>query len=132
MLVLQAGAGTNAEAALFGLGIALNVGNALSEVEKRGYINLVLTDPTDALEDVELNIGLMINGVAPAEILSIVGGGLDLATGKVLSVAGTKVVGARVIDARVDDVINSGDLVTDGVIDSLVDAMIAHGLMAAA
>ena len=47
-------------------------------------------------------------------------------------VAGTQVVGARVVDARCDDAINSGDVTTDGVIDSLRDAMITHGLIAAA
>jgi len=47
-------------------------------------------------------------------------------------VAGTQVVGARVVDARCDDTINSGDATTDGVIDALRDAMITHGLIAAA
>lgn len=46
-------------------------------------------------------------------------------------VAGTQVVGARVIDGRCDDAINSGDGTTDGVIDALRDAMITHGLIAA-
>jgi hypothetical protein len=46
-------------------------------------------------------------------------------------VGSNKVVGARVIDARCDDTINSGDATTDGVIDALRDAMIAHGLIAA-
>jgi len=49
-----------------------------------------------------------------------------------VKVAGTQVVGARVIDARVDDAINSGDATTDGVIDALRDAMVTHGLIAAA
>lgn len=49
-----------------------------------------------------------------------------------LKVAGNQVVGARVVDARIDDAINSGDATTDGVIDALRDAMITHGLMAAA
>ena len=95
MLVLQAGAGTNNEAANFGLGISLKVGNAASQVEERASIDLVLTDATDASEDVELNVNLMIAGVAPAEVASFVGGGIDLPTGKILSVAGTQVVGAR-------------------------------------
>ena len=47
-------------------------------------------------------------------------------------VSGTQVVGARVVDARCDDAINTGDATSDGVIDSLRDAMIAHGLIAAA
>lgn len=133
MLALQAGGGTGNEAANFGLGIALKIGNAASEVEKRASINLVLTDATNASEDVELNINLMIAGAAPAEVLSIVGGGLDLTSGKVLSVAGTQVVGARVIDARADDVVDATYGAEEaGVLDALRDAMIAHGLIAAA
>jgi len=57
-------------------------------------------------------------------------GNLDLVGS--LKVDGTQVVGNRVIDARCDDAINSGDATTDGVIDALRDAMIAHGLIAAA
>jgi hypothetical protein len=49
-----------------------------------------------------------------------------------LKIGANQVVGARVVDARCDDAINSGDATTDGVIDSLRDAMIAHGLIAAA
>ncbi len=47
-------------------------------------------------------------------------------------VDGVQVLTNRVIDARCDDAINSGDATTDGVIDALRDAMIAHGLIAAA
>lgn len=43
-----------------------------------------------------------------------------------------KVVGARVVDARIDDTINSGDATTDGVIEAIRTALIAHGLIAAA
>jgi hypothetical protein len=53
------------------------------------------------------------------------------ATG-VLIINGNQVVGDRVIDARCDDTIDSGDATTDGVIDALRDAMITHGLIAAA
>ncbi len=49
-----------------------------------------------------------------------------------LKISQTQVVGARVIDARADDALNSGDATTDGVIDALRDAMITHGLIAAA
>ncbi len=62
----------------------------------------------------------------------IIAGNTDLASGKVFKVNGTQVVGARVIDARADDALNSGDATTDGVIDALRDAMITHGLIAAA
>jgi hypothetical protein len=59
-----------------------------------------------------------------------VGGNADVVSS--YKVAGTQVVGARIIDARADDVANSGDATTDGLIDALRDAMIAHGLIAAA
>lgn len=58
--------------------------------------------------------------------------GMNVASGKVYKVNSVQVVGARVVDARCDDTLNSGDATTDGVIDSLRDAMIAHGLIAAA
>ena len=58
--------------------------------------------------------------------------GLDITSGSSLKYNGTQVIGARVVDARCDDAINSGDATTDGVIDSLRDAMVAHGLVAAA
>jgi len=57
---------------------------------------------------------------------------VDLASGKVYKVNATQVVGARVIDARIDDIPNSGDTTTDGIIDAIQDALIAHGLAAAA
>lgn len=50
----------------------------------------------------------------------------------VLSIDGTQVLSNRVIDARIDDTINSGDATTDGVIDAIRDALIAHGIIAAA
>lgn len=59
------------------------------------------------------------------------GDDINLASGEVLKVNGTQVVTARIIDARIDDAINSGDLTTDGVIDALRDIVIAHGLGAA-
>lgn len=57
-------------------------------------------------------------------------GAVDSDTG--FKKSGVQVVGAQVIDARCDDALNSGDATTDGVIDSLRDAMITHGLIAAA
>jgi hypothetical protein len=58
--------------------------------------------------------------------------GTDVDNSGVYKVDAVQVVGPRVIDARCDDAINSGDATTDGVIDALRDAMIAHGLIAAA
>jgi hypothetical protein len=46
--------------------------------------------------------------------------------------AGVQILGARVVDARIDDTINSGDATTDGVIDAIRDAIVAHGLCTAA
>jgi hypothetical protein len=55
-----------------------------------------------------------------------------IATSKVIKINALQVVGARVVDARIADTPNSGDGTTDGLIDAMRDAMIAHGLMAAA
>ena len=62
--------------------------------------------------------------VVPAPILSVEGLYTQMAR------RGSLIHHARVIDARCDDAINSGDATTDGVIDALRDAMIAHGLIA--
>ena len=58
--------------------------------------------------------------------------GGDLTVTGEYQVDGVKVVSNRVVDARCDDAVNSGDATTDGVIDALRDAMITHGLIAAA
>lgn len=71
MLVLQAGAGTNNETANFGLGIPFKIGNAASEVEERGNIDLVLTTATNGGEYSKFNIGLMSAGVKVDPAISI-------------------------------------------------------------
>jgi hypothetical protein len=58
--------------------------------------------------------------------------GTDVDNSGVYKVDGVQVVGNRVVDARIDDTINSGDATTDGVIDAIRDALIAHGIIAAA
>jgi len=73
------------------------------------------------------NVG--VNDVAPAEKLDVTG---NINVTGVLKIDDVQVVSNRVIDARCDDTIDSGDATTDGVIDALRDAMIAHGLIAAA
>jgi lysophospholipase L1-like esterase len=70
-----------------------------------------------------------INDASPAFPLDVDG---VINSSTAVYVADTKVVGVRVIDDRCDDAINSGDATTDGVIDALRDAMITHGLIAAA
>lgn len=69
-----------------------------------------------------------IGDTAPGELLDVAGN--INATG-VIKIDDTQVISNRVIDARCDDAINSGDATTDGVIDALRDAMITHGLIAA-
>jgi hypothetical protein len=69
--------------------------------------------------------GVIATGTGDLKITSIVN------LTESLEVDGVKVVGNRVVDARADDVANSGDATTDGLIDALRDAMIAHGLIAA-
>lgn len=78
---------------------------------------------------------LSISGVAATAVATwsnVTHSGFVITAGQVLTIGANQVVGARVVDARCDDSINSGDATTDGVIDSLRDAMIAHGLIAAA
>jgi hypothetical protein len=70
------------------------------------------------------------------EMIKLVDGEVDVTanldvTG-VYKVDGVQVITNRVVDARCDDAVNSGDATTDGVIDALRDAMITHGLIAAA
>jgi len=77
--------------------------------------------------DLAGNVG--INDHTPAEKLDVDG---NINVTGVYKVDDVQVVSNRVIDARCDDAINSGDATTDGVIDALRDAMIAHGLIAAA
>ena len=67
---------------------------------------------------------------ATANIKLYGGGNVDFAG--VVKIDGTQVVGPRVVDARIDDALNSGDATTDGVIDAIRDALITHGLIAAA
>lgn len=72
------------------------------------------------------NVG--IGTTAPAEKLDVTG---NINTTGVVKVDDVQVLSNRVIDARCADVANSGDATTDGLIDALRDAMIAHGLIAA-
>uniref|UniRef100_A0A6M3KMJ8 Uncharacterized protein n=1 Tax=viral metagenome TaxID=1070528 RepID=A0A6M3KMJ8_9ZZZZ len=62
MLVLQAGAGASNEAANFGLGISVKLGNAASQVEERASMDFVIADATDGDEDVSFILNLMRNG----------------------------------------------------------------------
>jgi len=61
-LVLGMGAGTGNEAAGFGLGIPIKLGNAASQVEERLRINGVLQTATDASEDASFILRAMVAG----------------------------------------------------------------------
>ncbi len=62
-------------------------------------------------------------------------GDINIDSGHVFRVNATQVVGARVIDDRIDDVIEAAFTalypVASGILDALRDAVIAHGLVAA-
>lgn len=79
--------------------------------------------------------GLRVGGIgsttAPSTALEVVG---DIGCDGVYKVDGTQVISNRVVDARADDTVNtsSWDSTTAGVLDALRDAMITHGLIAAA
>jgi hypothetical protein len=72
-----------------------------------------------------------IGDSAPGEKLDVAGN--INATG-VIKIDDVQVVGNRVVDARCDDTVNTStwDSTTAGVLDALRDAMITHGLIAAA
>ncbi len=71
----------------------------------------------------------LLNDPEPAEYLDVTGN--INATG-VLKIDDVQVVSNRVIDSRISNTPNSGDANTDNLIDAIRDAMLAHGLMAAA
>jgi len=73
MFYLQAGSGTGNNAANFGLGVPWYLGNAASEVEERGSIDLVLTTATNGAEAAQFNFNVQAAGAAPSTILSLLG-----------------------------------------------------------
>jgi hypothetical protein len=84
MLVLQAGAGTNNEAANFGFGLVVKLGNAASEVEERCSIDFVLTNATNGTEASEINFKVMTAG-SMVERASIDAKGITFASSVVSS-----------------------------------------------
>ena len=100
-----------------------------------GVLSVRYVNVTDTTEETRMVWDLWTGG-ATNEAMTLSGAGAlwtDLSVDTLTyKVSGTQVVGARVVDARCDDAINTGDATSDGVIDSLRDAMIAHGLIAAA
>lgn len=90
-------------------------------------VQLLANNVSRVMIDTSGNVG--INDVAPAEALDVTG---NINTTGVYKVDDVQVLSNRVIDARCADAANSGDATTDGLIDALRDAMIAHGLIAAA
>lgn len=115
----------------FGTGVLFRLKSTTTEDNATAEIISAWTDAAHATRASELNFSTNDAGTDTlAERLSLSETGADV-TGTI-SVGGTQVVGARVVDARADDVANSGDATTDGLIDALRDAMITHGLIAAA
>jgi hypothetical protein len=75
---------------------------------------------------------VLIGGILEADGLIYADAGIDVASGQVYKLNGLQVLGARIIDARIDDAINDAawDATTAGVLDALRDAAIAHGWIA--
>ncbi len=80
------------------------------------------------------NGGRLLWGTTTDDGASLAQFGGDMTVSGVYKVDGTRVVSNRVVDARIDDTVNEStwDSTTAGVLDAIRDAMIAHGLMAAA
>lgn len=117
--------------------------NDAQEATQFGHIRMDALDIADGSEDGEFELRTRVGGALGQRIAIYEGlrvgnpTGGDQGAGTInvdneIYVDGTQVVGSRVIDARCDDALNSGDATTDGVIDALRDAMITHGLIAAA
>lgn len=78
MVKFQGGAGTNNEAANFGLGTSWLIGNAASEVEERGSIDLVLVTATNGSEDAKFNVSIMGGGAMVANLFGFDKTGLTI------------------------------------------------------
>jgi hypothetical protein len=78
-VVLQMGSGSVAEAAGHGFGSSWKIGNASSEVEERGSIDLVLVTATNAAEEARFDFNTMAAG-AMANMARIGAKGLYLPT----------------------------------------------------
>jgi hypothetical protein len=83
-LVLQMGGGTGNEAAGFGFGLSVKLGNAASEVEERCSIDFVLTNATNGTEATEINFNVMAAG-SMVERASIDAKGITFASSVVSS-----------------------------------------------
>lgn len=86
----------------------------------------------DSVNDISTTGRLLSLKNQTVEKFSVDGdGNVNIPSGQFYRVANTNVVGNRIIDSRISGTINSGDSTTDGVIDAIRDALIAHGLIAA-
>ena len=92
MLVIQGGAGSSNEAAGFGAGIAVKLGNAASEVEERASIDFTLVTATDGSEDANMVFSLMDGGVAPAATLTLAGADKSATFAGNMNIGGNKIV----------------------------------------
>jgi hypothetical protein len=88
---------------------------------------LAATSHSLVSRDILIGNSLEVDGILYADA------GIDVASGQVYKLNNIQVIGARVIDERIDDAINESawDATTAGVLDALRDAAISHGLIAA-
>lgn len=101
-----------------------------------GSIRCYIVDPTSGAEISRFEWWLY-QTIGANQVMTLSGAGAlwtDLSVDTLTyKVSGTQVVGARVVDARADDVVDATYGAEEaGVLDALRDAMIAHGLIAAA
>jgi len=113
-------------------------GNDLAPASKVYSTYLVkIEDATSGAAYGKLEIQLLANNTANTALTLSSAGALwtDASVDTLLyKVSGTQVVGARVVDAKIDDAINAGawDATTAGVLEACRDALVTHGLVAAA
>ena len=106
--------------------------NSAGGSREYGDLRFSITDVTDTSEDGDFGVYLIKAG-SLTNVLSLTSvGSLNIPSTGAYRFGGTQVVGARVVDARADDVVDSTYGAEEaGVLDALRDAMISHGLISA-
>lgn len=122
--------GNSSNTAYFFTGKLATLSNANLSLVPNGTGYTIIGDAGTTSHSFNTNDDLLVSG--RLEVDGILYADSTVDTSDVYKVDGVQVVSNRVIDARADDVANSGDATTDGLIDALRDAMITHGLIAAA
>jgi len=110
--------------------------NVAPALQHMGYIAVQNSSIGDCTEATKASISLF-NAGTTNEAVTISGAGAlwsDLSVDTLTyKASGTQVVGARVVDVKIDDSINAGtwDATTAGVLEACRDALVTHGLVAA-